>query len=159
MDVMTQELMPIVELAISDNQPFAAKYGVEITLVERCDLAFVRVDSLRLVQVLSNLLSNSCKFAPAGSSVEVAVCTGPESVRMSVIDRGPGIPESFRDIMFEKFSQADSSDTRSSGGTGLGLAISKELVERMGGTIGYDSVEGAGTTFFVDLPLAVPPDA
>jgi len=156
MDVLTQELMPIVELSISDNQPFAAKYGVEIELVERCDAACVKVDSLRLVQVLSNLLSNSCKFAPVGSCVEVSVRAGRDSIRMSVVDRGPGIPESFRDLVFEKFSQADSSDTRSSGGTGLGLAISKELVERMGGTIGYDSAEGVGTTFFVDLPLCGP---
>jgi signal transduction histidine kinase len=72
-------------------------------------------------------------------------------VRISVSDRGPGIPESFRDAIFEKFSQADASDTRTRGGTGLGLAISKVLVERMGGTIGYESTEGHGATFFVDL--------
>ena len=75
-------------------------------------------------------------------------------MRICVSDRGPGIPESFRDVVFEKFSQADASDTRASGGTGLGLAISKELVERMGGTIGYESTEGHGATFFVDLPIA-----
>jgi len=155
MDVSVQELMPIVELAISDNQPFAAKHGVEIELVQRYDSAMVDVDSLRLVQVLSNLLSNSCKFAPVGSRVEVIVSDTGDVVRVAVSDRGPGIPESFRDVIFEKFSQADSSDSRSSGGTGLGLAIAKELVERQGGTIGYDSTAG-GTTFFVDFPRVGP---
>jgi signal transduction histidine kinase len=73
---------------------------------------------------------------------------------MAVRDRGPGVPEAFRELAFEKFSQADGSDTRASGGTGLGLAISKELVEHMGGSIGYEPGEGGGAVFFVDLPLA-----
>jgi signal transduction histidine kinase len=145
--------MPIVELAISENQTYAGQYGVHLALGQTCD-ARVDVDSLRLAQVMSNLLSNSCKFAPPATAVDVTVAMGDGSVRISVIDQGPGIPDSFRDVVFEKFSQADASDTRASGGTGLGLAISKELVERMGGAIGYDSTEGHGATFFVDLPLA-----
>jgi signal transduction histidine kinase len=73
-------------------------------------------------------------------------------VRISVRDAGPGIPDSFRGDIFEKFSQADGSDARASGGTGLGLAISKELVERLGGCIWFESTEGQGATFVVDLP-------
>jgi signal transduction histidine kinase len=85
--------------------------------------------------------------------VEVIVRKLPDSgTRISVADRGPGVPDAFREQIFHKFSQADASDTRSVGGTGLGLAISKELVERMGGRLGYDSVEGYGATFYVDLP-------
>jgi signal transduction histidine kinase len=74
-------------------------------------------------------------------------------VRISIRDRGRGIPESFREFIFDEFSQADASDSRAVGGTGLGLAISKELVERMGGSIGYESTVGDGATFFVDLPF------
>lgn len=152
-----QPLMPIVELAISENQAYAAKFGVRLTLVESAGEALVDVDGLRLMQVMSNLTSNSCKFAPTGSSVDVTVRGHDDGVRISISDCGPGIPESFRDSIFEKFSQADASDTRAIGGTGLGLAISKELVERMGGTIGYESTEGHGATFFVDLPTSCSP--
>jgi signal transduction histidine kinase len=75
-------------------------------------------------------------------------------VRISVTDHGPGIPLSFRDRIFQRFSQADGSDNRQKGGTGLGLSISKALIERMGGTIDYESTPGMGTTFIVELPVA-----
>jgi signal transduction histidine kinase len=73
-------------------------------------------------------------------------------VEISIIDRGTGIPESFKSRIFQKFSQADSSTIRSKGGTGLGLVICKELVERMHGTIGFESAEGQGTRFWFKLP-------
>jgi PAS domain S-box-containing protein len=146
-------LMPLIELAINDNQTYADKYAVRLAIIEDCGDTVVDVDSLRLMQVMSNLLSNACKFAPADTSVDVAAHVGERTVRISVRDRGPGIPESFREVIFDKFSQADASDSRAVGGTGLGLAISKELVERMGGSIGYESTEGNGATFFVDLPI------
>ena len=146
------ELMHLIDLAIKQNQPYADKFGVSLRVVERCEGVRVDVDSLRLMQVMSNLLSNACKFSPPGSAVDVVVCRIEETVRVSVTDRGPGIPDAFRDVMFEKFSQADGSDTRTRGGTGLGLAISKELIERMGGGIGFESTVGVGSTFFFDLP-------
>jgi DNA-binding response OmpR family regulator len=70
-----------------------------------------------------------------------------------VKDRGPGIPAAFQDRVFEKFAQADASDVRKKGGTGLGLAITRELVERMGGSIGFETVPGQGTCFYFDLPV------
>jgi signal transduction histidine kinase len=75
--------------------------------------------------------------------------------RISVRDSGPGIPENFRERIFEKFSQADSSTTREKGGTGLGLHIARRFVEHMHGRIGFESEPGAGTTFWVELPVAV----
>jgi signal transduction histidine kinase len=74
-------------------------------------------------------------------------------VRVEVRDHGPGIPAQFRDRIFQKFSQADSSDTRQKGGTGLGLAISKELIERMRGSVGFESEEGRGSCFYFELAL------
>ena len=72
-------------------------------------------------------------------------------MRISVHDKGQGVPEKFKTQIFQKFSQADSSDTREKGGTGLGLAISKELVERMGGRIGFESQAGLGASFFAEF--------
>jgi signal transduction histidine kinase len=77
-------------------------------------------------------------------------------LRVSVQDRGGGIPEEFRAKVFEKFAQADSSDVRQKEGAGLGLAIAKALVEAMGGTIGFNANPdmGTGTTFYIELPEA-----
>ena len=116
--------------------------------------AEVRIDASRLTQVLSNFLSNAIKFSPANERVDVAARLHEGDLRIEVRDRGPGVPAEFRDRIFQKFSQADSSDTRKLGGTGLGLAISKELVERMGGKIGFESEKGAGALFFCTFPLA-----
>jgi signal transduction histidine kinase len=75
-----------------------------------------------------------------------------QRLRVEVRDRGPGIAPHFVPRVFSKFSQSDSSDSRPKGGTGLGLAISKALIEQMGGTIGFDTEVGVGTTFFFELP-------
>jgi signal transduction histidine kinase len=112
------------------------------------------VDPHRLQQVLTNLLSNAAKFSSHGSTVEVQVTRDGFRVRVEVRDHGRGIPYEFQGRIFEKFSQADSSDSREFGGTGLGLAISRELIHRMGGTIGFTSAEGVGSAFYFDLPVS-----
>ena len=73
-------------------------------------------------------------------------------IRVSVRDRGPGIPDSFRDLVFEKFTQADTSDRRQRGGTGLGLSICRAIIEDVGGRIDFETEPGSGTTLFFDLP-------
>lgn len=152
-DMQIQALMPLVEQALESNRAYGAERRIGLALRHRADGAEVQADSLRLTQVLSNLLSNAIKYSPDGGTVEILVAQEEGRVRTTVTDHGPGIPATFHSRIFQKFSQADSSDTRQKGGTGLGLAISKELVERMGGRIGFESVEGQGASFFFDLPL------
>ncbi|MBB5022498.1 PAS domain S-box protein [Desulfurispira natronophila] len=152
-DMQVQKLMPLVEQAIESNRSYAQQYNVEYRLVERQDGVSVSVDGERLVQVLSNFLSNGAKFSPAGSVVEVGVITDQDMVRVEVRDQGPGIPAEFLPRLFTKFSQADSSDTRKKGGTGLGLAISKEISEQMNAGVGVEPREGGGSIFYAELPI------
>jgi signal transduction histidine kinase len=118
------------------------------------ELLRAEVDRDRLTQVVTNLLSNAIKFSGPGSTVRAQVEAGAEHVRLAVADEGAGIPEAFRERVFQRFAQADGADSRRQGGTGLGLSICKTIVEEMGGTIRFDSAEGIGTTFYVELPLA-----
>jgi PAS domain S-box-containing protein len=161
-DLRTEALMPLLHQALEANQTYAEQLGVRFALRECGEDVAVRVDRWRLMQVLSNLLSNAAKYAPRDSVVEVSACVHKQTVRVAVKDSGPGIPEAFHDGVFQRFSQADSSDSRQKGGTGLGLAITKELIEHMGGRVGFDSTPGAGATFYFDLPIvgssAVPGD-
>ena len=116
-------------------------------------------DPQRIAQVAFNLMSNAGKFSPNGATVEIEVRAVGRSAVLSVRDSGSGIPPEFRDQVFDRFTQADSSATRAIDGSGLGLNISKAIVEFHGGTIGFDSTVDVGTTFHVHLPLARAPSA
>lgn len=158
-DMKHQLLMPLIEQSLDGNRTYGAERRINLSLTHSVPEAQILVDSQRLLQVLSNLLSNAIKYSPEDGTVEVAVTIHADTVRVSVRDYGPGIPEDFRERIFGKFSQADSSDTRQKGGTGLGLAITRELILRMGGKIGFDSIVGEGATFYVDFPLNTPQDS
>jgi signal transduction histidine kinase len=109
-------------------------------------------DRERLMQAVTNLLSNAIKFSPPGGEVIVATEKGSKTVRISVQDHGCGIPKDFKRCIFEKFAQADGSNTRQKVGSGLGLSIVKEIVTRLGGNVGFDDAPGGGTIFHVELP-------
>ncbi len=151
------KLMPLVEEAIEDNRAYAEQFGVKFVLENTLPDVKVNADSDRLIQVFTNLLSNATKFSPSNGTVEISVSRHNKIIRVSITDRGPGIPEEFRSRIFQKFAQADSSDTRQKGGTGLGLSITKAIVEKHDGQIGFETETNVGTTFYFDLPEWVEP--
>ncbi|RVQ67518.1 ATP-binding protein [Croceicoccus ponticola] len=108
-------------------------------------------DGDRLSQVVTNLLSNGVKFSPPGSAIDLSVEWRLRSWRLNIADRGMGIPDEFKPKVFEKFAQADGSNSRKTGGTGLGLSIAREIMLRMGGTIGFADRSGGGTVFCIDI--------
>ena len=114
----------------------------------------VRADRLRFSQIVSNLLSNACKYSPAGSITTITVAVKVGAVQIDISDTGIGILEGDRSRLFSKFFRADNSSTREVSGTGLGLFIAKHLVEAQGGQITVESEEGEGSTFSFTLPIA-----
>lgn len=146
------EVGPLLDDALDAVRGSASQRPVELAREGEPVGLKVRGDHDRLVQVLVNLLSNAIKYSPQYNCVTLACSAVPEGVRLSVSDNGSGIPEAFRARVFEKFAQADSSDTRLKGGTGLGLAICRAIVAQHGGQIAFETEEGVGTTFHVTLP-------
>ncbi|HEY1087648.1 MAG TPA: ATP-binding protein, partial [Archangium sp.] len=146
-------LAPLVEEAVQANRGYAAALRIELVVPGALPPAHVLVDPDRFEQVLTNLISNAAKYSPAGGVVEVGASVQAGRVRVTVRDHGPGVPADFEGRIFERFAQADGSNSRRQGGTGLGLSITRGLVERMGGSIGFERPEGGGARFFVELPI------
>ncbi|MEG4801847.1 PAS domain S-box protein [Microcoleus sp. ARI1-B5] len=164
------DLISIVEAAIDTLRPAIAAKNLEIVADFDSFAGRIFGDSGRLLQVAWNLLSNAIKFTPDGGQVRVALrpvegtmarapsacCENlsPPSVEIEVSDTGQGIAREFLPHVFERFSQADSSTTRSYDGLGLGLALVRHFVEMHGGTVQVESAgKGQGATFFVRLPI------
>ncbi|MDH5634079.1 MAG: PAS domain S-box protein [Gammaproteobacteria bacterium] len=153
-DIKPHKLSKLVDHGIKSAKIYSSDKNIEI--VTRLNDANTRllVDDHRFNQVLTNLLSNAIKFSPENGQVVISSWFGDGAMKISVSDQGPGIPDKFKPMVFQKFTQADASSSRRISGTGLGLAISKELTERMNGSIGFDSATGQGTTFYIVLPTA-----
>lgn len=158
MDFMMESinLKILLEQAIEANKGYGVEYQVRYVITQSHDNAFIKGDPHRLMQVMANLMSNAAKFSPQHTTVDMALTAFENGFRISVSDRGPGISEDFQSRLFERFVQADSSDTRQKGGSGLGLSICKAIVESHGGAIGLHTELGVGSTFYVDFPALQP---
>jgi PAS domain S-box-containing protein len=131
---------------------YADQLGVELVLDAAEGDAAVRGDPDRLIQIVTNLLSNASKYSPRGEKVTIRVIDEPATVHLVVQDNGPGVPEAFRDRIFSRFAQADASDARGKSGTGLGLYIAREIAERHGGRLWFESPPQGGAAFHLELP-------
>lgn len=153
------DVLEVLQRSFEAVKAFADKQNVKIEVMDT-DLD-IYADGDRMIQVLVNLLSNSIKFSPPESTVTLqAVPYGENMAELRVIDRGRGIPESFRKHMFQRFQQVDQiGDAKKKKGTGLGLAICKSLVELHGGEIGVESEEGKGSTFWFRIPTEKPAES
>lgn len=156
LNLQSIDVAPFLQHALDVHQTYGQKYQVRFVLDPVPDNLHVSTDPDRLSQVVANLISNAAKFSPPGAEVHVRAKPETTCVRFEVEDRGAGIPEEFRSRIFEKFAQADGSASRRFEGTGLGLSITRQLVQAMGGTIGFTSTEGEGTTFYFALPRLEP---
>jgi len=153
------DLAAMVSEALASCKSYGDMAGVTFRLEPVSGSPRIIGDNCRLIQVMSNLLSNAAKFSDPGGEVLVRIVTDDKKARIFVEDHGSGIPENAKDKVFGRFSQVDSSDRRKVGGTGLGMNITRQIVEKHGGTIDYDSTLGEGTTFVVTfdrLPDAAP---
>ncbi len=142
-------LSEIIDQAISTVKIMADENDVEI--VHEPVETVLEVDPDRICQVITNLLSNAIKFSPAKSQIIIAVTPQSKSVRVSVIDQGPGIAEDQQELIFERFQQAKSE--KSHLGSGLGLSICKALISLHKGTIWVESEVGRGSSFSFKLPV------
>lgn len=147
------DLVNAARQALEANEAYALQHNIKIHLNTECDHAIVMADNHRLQQVFANLISNAVKFSHAGGEVVISISRRNDKYHISVLDQGRGIPLAFHDRIFQRFAQADSSDTREKGGTGLGLSITRAIIERLDGKIDFNSREGVGTEFYFDLPV------
>jgi signal transduction histidine kinase/DNA-binding response OmpR family regulator len=156
MSLELQRLEPIVTQVAQNLRTQLEERRLQLETRLAPGLPEVMVDSHRIGQVLTNLMSNAIKFSPAGGRILITAEPWNGCVRVGVRDHGEGIAPQDLPKLFRKFSQIDSSATRKAGGTGLGLVICKGIIEQHGGQMAVESTPGEGSTFFFVLPPASP---
>lgn len=151
-DLDEMQLSEIVAEAIDAIAGFSNRFDVKIEVKGIREGLVSQIDPNRMLQVMSNLLSNAIKFSPTGGTVTISLTSRGLINRISVTDHGVGIPAAEQAAMFDRFAQAGNQNRAATGGTGLGLSVVKAIVESHEGTVTFESDEGVGTTFHVDLP-------
>ena len=145
------DIAAVLAQAVEASTPVAAARGIGLTWSSE-PLPAANGDRLRIGQVIDNLVSNALKFTPAGGTVDVRAYPYRSAVRIEVADTGMGISDDEQSQLFDRFFRTARAQEQAIPGVGLGLSISKAIIEGHDGRISVTSVEGVGTTFFVDLP-------
>jgi len=140
------DLLGLIRLTIRQCQVLAEQKNQSIQLSGLEDSCFILANAPRINQVITNVISNSIKYSPEGTTVHVNIEQDESVYRVSIRDEGMGIPPESMQRVFERFYRVDKARSRAMGGTGLGLAIAKEIMEEHGGTITATSTLGKGTT-------------
>jgi PAS domain S-box-containing protein len=151
------DLVELAGEAIEAARPAAEAKNLILTL-EHDQPALVSVDANRIGQALDNLISNAIKFTPEGGKVHLLIENRGSAYALHVRDTGYGIPASEQERLFERFFRSTTASANHVPGTGLGLTIAKTIIERHGGSIGFDSTDGKGTTFTISLPKRIAKD-
>ena len=146
-----KDIIPLVQRLVKRIQMTTERH--QISLRATLPYLVVSIDPRRIEQVLSNLLINAIKYSPTGGSIEVVIQQQRQMAILSIKDHGIGIPSHQQARIFNRFTRAENVEAYGIGGTGLGLYLCRELVERHGGHIWFESLEGQGSIFFVELPL------
>ena len=153
MDLQDLDLVLAARHAATVNRVRAEQKEITITFEEQVDRVFIRADSVKLRQIINNLVVNAIKFSPAGTNVTIRVRQSSDRAVIEVRDQGIGIPEDKLSLIFEPFKTLGSSGTAGETSTGLGLAIVKQLVHLHGATIEVESEENRGSLFRVAFPV------
>lgn len=143
----------LIGSCIKQNKGLSDKYQVHFNYSNSASLPLVKADKDRIIQVMNNLMSNAAKFEPNGGTIDITTKLENKHILISITDHGTGIPEKFKDKIFQAFTQADVSNTKNIAGTGLGLAISKTIVEHHNGIINFDNKANGHTCFYFTIPV------
>ncbi len=147
------DLAALVQQNVRRNQVLANRKAIRLDLTVGSELPLVTLDTIKIEQVLNNLIGNAVKYSPAASVVGVHVARTGDAVAISVADSGPGIRAEDRDRLFRPFTRLSARPTDGEKSSGLGLAICRRIVEGHGGTLGLTSTDGSGSTFVFTLPI------
>ena len=158
LDLTQVDLLALTNRIVERYQPGALEQGVILTLdsgtTDSENRYEIVADAMRVEQILGNLISNALRYSPEGGKIRIRLAETPESVRVTIHDGGPGIPEESLPYIFDRFYRADRSRSRTDGGSGLGLAIARKLAEAHGGTLTAANHPEGGAVFTLSLPKA-----
>ena len=149
----SSDLGEIIAEATHMTLPFQEKYGQSLVVELPATIPLVRVDSHRIVQVLVNLLFNAIKYSPDETKISLGAVVNQGWVRVTVADRGPGVPPGRQDELFYQFVHYDADDAKSRHGVGLGLSVVKAIIEAHNGQVGVENRPGGGAVFWFTLPV------